>query len=112
MKVYLIQEDYTCEVENGLGECNEEKQSYVQAVCLSRDMMLKALADVIVHNAEEYYDVDIRDYRIYEADVEDGGYVTLDSREFSFVNLTDVERASVEQEITRLTNERIEKYGG
>ena len=102
MKIYIIQENYTCEVENGFGECNEEKQSYVQAVCLSRDMMLKALADVIVHNAEEYYDVGIGDYRLYEADVEDGGYITLDSREFSFVNLTDEERVFVKQEIERL----------
>lgn len=112
MKVYLIQEDYECQQEDSYGEVSDVRRAEVVAVCLSREAMLKALADVVTSNAEEYYSVDIDDYDIHEVEVGDKGYLTNDYKEFSWTKLTDEERASVEQEITRLTNERIEKYGG
>lgn len=105
MKIYIIQENYTCEVEDSFGEMDDVESKYVTAVCLSRDAMLKALAECITHNTEEYYKVGIDDYEIHEVEVGEQGYTTSDYKEFSFTKLTDEERDFVKSEVERLNKE-------
>lgn len=110
MKIYIIQEDYGCQEESAFGEMSDVERKDVTAVCLSREAMLKALADCIAHNTEEYYNVGIDDYEIHEVEVGEQGYTTSDYQEFSFTKLTDEERNFVKSEVERLNKEFWEQF--
>lgn len=68
MKIYIVKEDYTCEVEDASGESREERHDRIVGVSLTlneaREMVRRAIAD----NCEEYYTVDESDYQIIEAE--------------------------------------------
>jgi len=110
MKIYIIQEDYQCQEESSFGEMSDVERKYVVAVCLSREAMLKALAECIQHNCEEYFTVGIDDYKIHEVEVGDNGYTTSDYKEFTFAKLTDEERNVVKSEVERLDKEFWDKF--
>lgn len=107
MKIYIIQEDYTCGVETTFGEMGEEHRNDVVAIASSKEDVIKALANCIYYNSEEYCKVDVNDYDVYEVDAESGKILYDDKGEIHSVWLTDDEKEQVEAMVKELKERRV-----
>lgn len=106
MKIYIIQEDYTCDVETTFGEMGEAQRNDVVAIASSREDAIKALANCIYRNSEEYCKVDTNDYNVYEVDAESGKILYEDKGEIHDVWLSDEETEQVEKLVKELEEKK------
>ncbi len=106
MKIYIIQENYISEVESSFGEMGEAQRNEVVAIASSREDVIKALANCIYYNSEEYCKVDTNDYNVYEVDAESGKILYEDKGEIHSLWLSDDERERVEKLVKELEEKK------
>lgn len=74
MRIYIVQENFDYMDEDSTGEDEYSVNRDVVGVCTSMDGVVRTVAEAVVDAAfHEYYTVGTGDYRVLQADVEEGG---------------------------------------